>query len=199
MTWAGAHPPADPRAGASGVKVRARWRWRPSRATRHAVLWGAIVGAVGYAVGLVALSAVVVALAVATAVLLAARIDLEREPGVSLWSSAGRDGARGDVQSLAWGMVGRDGRAGDWAMRRLRQVAAGRLSRHGLRLDDDGQAAAVSALIGAAAHDTLTRRFPTPTLAEVRSCLDALDRIGPSPSSNPPSNLPSNLPRKAHP
>ena len=73
-------------------------------------------------------------------------------------------------------MVGRDGRIGERVLRRLRDVAARRLARHGLTVDD----AEAERLLGTRAIRTLTHtRSPLPSVADVKHTVDMLDRLGP--------------------
>ncbi|MBO3094878.1 hypothetical protein [Cellulomonas dongxiuzhuiae] len=154
--------------------ARAAWAvvWRP-------LAGGAGVGVVVWALGMRAASAVVVALAAATLVAVLQRVDGAAEPRPTRRRHEARDGARGEVLDLAWTMVGRDGRAGERALRRLREAGARRVARHGLDLDAPEQADAVTALIGARARATLTRRtHPLPTVRDLVHTLDVLERLG---------------------
>ncbi|GIG41626.1 hypothetical protein [Cellulomonas phragmiteti] len=148
--------------------------WRP-------VVIAAAVGLVAAALGMVPRSAVVVALATGTLAAVLLRVDAVPEPRPAGRTHHARDGARGEVQDLAWSMAGRDGRAGERALRHLRTAAARRVARHGLDLTDPEQVDAVTALIGARAHGTLTRRqHPLPTLPDLVHTLGVLERLGPT-------------------
>lgn len=153
--------------------------WRPLAA-------GAGVGVTAGVLGMTTPSAVVVAAAAGALTAVAQRVDATAEPRVARRTAARRDGVRGDVQDLAWSMVGRDGRAGERAVRRLREAGARRLARHGVDLADPEQADAVTALVGARAYATLTRRqHPMPQVGDVAHALRALEDLGPTRTSAP--------------
>lgn len=153
-------------------------RWR-------GVLGGLVGGGlVAYAVGMDAGAAVVVGFGVAAIVVMARRLGADLEPEWGTEHRRRQEGARGDLQDLAWSMAGRDGRAGERAMRRLRDVAAVRLARHGLDLASRDDTPALRALLGDRVLDTLRRRqAPLPSLRAVQQAVDALERLGPRPTS----------------
>ncbi|MFC8190049.1 hypothetical protein ACFUMH_00150 [Cellulomonas sp. NPDC057328] len=138
------------------------------------------------AFGLDVRSAVVVALGAAALTAVVERVDLTPEPVRERHRSAARDGTRGEVLELAWTMVGRDGRAGERVLRRLREVAACRLARHGVDLADPGTLPDVERLLGARARATLTRTsHPLPSASDVAHTVAALERLGPDPAPAP--------------
>jgi len=154
---------------------------------------GEVVGlvlsaAAAYAVGLALRDALVLGVGVAAVVVLARRLDPELEPEAEQERRARQDGARGDLQDLAWSMTGRDGRAGERAMRRLREIAAVRLARHGLDLDDESATRALRTVLGDRAVATLRRRSaPLPSVRDVQHTLEVLERLGPRPEAADPS------------
>ncbi|GCE77321.1 hypothetical protein [Cellulomonas biazotea] len=135
---------------------------------------------VAWAGGFSTSSALLVGLAVAAAVVVLTRIDVAAEPRGDTSRPVRRHGARGEIQELTWAMVGRDRRIGERVLRRVRDVGAVRLARHGLVLGAPDDDAAVLALVGPRAHATLTRRSsPLPTVADVRHTVDVLYALGP--------------------
>lgn len=137
------------------------------------------LGAAGaWAAGLAYATIPLIGLAAVAAVLVATRLDGRADPEFDRAHPVRRNGARGEVQDLAWAMVARDGRVSGRVMKRVREVAADRLARHGLALGDAADDDAIRALVGTRAHRTLTRTAsPSPTLADLRHTLDTLDRI----------------------
>lgn len=150
--------------------------------------WGVLLGlvlggAVAYAVGMDARSSVVMAVGVAALVVVCRRLSVGIEPEWGTELRRRQAGARGDLQDLAWSMAGRDGRAGERAMRRLREVAAVRLARHGLDLTSPDDTTALRALLGDRVLATLRRRSsPLPTVRELQDALAALEALGPRPA-----------------
>ena len=182
MSTARTPGPADPPEAAAPppVTVRAalrRW-W--------GVLLGLVLGgAVAYAVGMDTWSSVVMAVGVAAIVVVARRLSVGIEPEWGTELRRRQAGARGDLQDLAWSMAGRDGRAGERAMRRLRDVAAVRLARHGLDLTSADDTPALRALLGDRVLGTLRRRSsPLPTVRELQDALTALEALGPRPADS---------------
>ena len=126
-------------------------------------------------------SALLVGLVAAGLAVVVGRLETAVEPEITRVARTRQDGARGDVQELAWSLVGRDGRTGERALRRVREAGARRLARHGATLDDPRDADRIRELVGQRAYTALTRRgHPTPTLADLRHTLDALERLGPT-------------------
>ncbi|MBD8058113.1 hypothetical protein IC607_03920 [Cellulomonas sp. JH27-2] len=126
-------------------------------------------------------SALLVALIAAGLAIVVGRLDSDVEPELEPVARERRDGARGEVAELAWSLVGRDGRTGERALRRVREAAARRLARHGVVLTSPLDADRVRELVGQRAYVTLTKPgHPTPSLADLRHTLDALERLGPT-------------------
>jgi hypothetical protein len=155
-----------------------RWDWRPPA--------GFVAGfVVAWTVGFTLASSAMLGLLVAVGVLLLTRLDATPDPGPDRERLDRRHGARGEVQELAWAMVGRDGRIGERVLRRVRDVARGRLARHGRSLDD----ADIEQVLGTRALRTLTRTAsPLPSVADVRHTLDVLDRLGPRRATDDPGS-----------
>ena len=146
-----------------------RGDWRPA-----AAFAGGFV--VAWAVGFTTVTSALLGLLVAAAALLLTRLDGTPDPGWDRERMDRRHGARGEVQELAWAMVGRDGRIGERVLRRVRDVARGRLARHGRSIDDPD----IEQVLGTRALRTLTRTTsPLPSVADVKHTLDVLDRLGP--------------------
>lgn len=143
----------------------------------------AVATAVGLGAWLFALdpaSAAAVGLAVAGVGLALQRVDTAGEPWRWLLPRATRRGARRDAQELAWALAGRDGRVSRRALRRVREVAAHRLARHGLDLDSPDDDAALRDLVGPRVLATLRRDTePYPRFTEVERAIAVLDRLGP--------------------
>lgn len=153
-----------------------------------------------WAVGLTLTSALLVGLALAVAVVLLERV----EPDADAWRvhehEPRRHGARGEVQDLAWAMVARDGRVGERAHRVLRATAAVRLARHGVRLDEPDDDAALRELVGGRAHRTLTTTgLPLPRLADVRHAVGVLEGLGTPPARPVAEPLPEPPAPRPHP
>jgi len=126
-------------------------------------------------------SALLLALIAAGLTIVVGRLDSDLEPELEPVARERRDGARGEVSELAWSLVGRDGRTGERALRRVREAAAHRLARHGVSLNSPLDADRVRELVGQRAYVTLTKPgHPTPSLADLRHTLDALERLGPT-------------------
>ncbi|MEE6280125.1 hypothetical protein [Georgenia sp. MJ170] len=90
-----------------------------------------------------------------------------------------RGGHRHEVSQLSWSLTDRDGRVGERGLRRLRDVAAGRLRLAGIDPDDDD---AVRAAIGEHAWRTLRiTRDNRPTVRALDACLTALDDLQGAP------------------
>lgn len=141
----------------------------------------AAVAAAGLAwlAGLEVVAAVLVGVAAAAATLVLTGIDPMPDPRFSRSKFDRRHGARGEVQDLAWSMVARDGRVTLRLQREVRTVAHTRLARHGLRLGDPADEAAIRALVGAPAFRTLTSTgSPHPRLSEIRHAVEVLDGLG---------------------
>jgi hypothetical protein len=133
---------------------------------------------IGFSVGSSALVGLVGVAVLATA----RRLDVGDDPQFDRENVDRRHGVRGDLQDLTWAMTGRDGRIGERVLRRLRLVASARLHRHGLRLDDPGDEAAIRAALDDRAWWTLTRtKSPLPTVHDVRHTVNLLERLGPDP------------------
>ena len=154
-----------------------RW-WR--------AVWREVVGfAIGFAAAWVLVgwqwwACVIAGVAVVVGVVVGRRLPDEDEPRWERERRSRRDGARSDLQDLAWAMVGRDGRTGERTQRRVREIAAVRLARHGVDLADPAQAAAARELLGQRAHAAILRRqSPLPTLGDLRHTITVLERIGP--------------------
>jgi len=156
---------------------------------------GAVVFLIAWGFMLDAASALALGLVV-VAVLLAAgeRTNLTGEPWRRLLQRGSRDGERRDARELSWAMAGRDGRVSRRALRRVQEIGAHRLARHGLDVASADDEAALRTLVGQRALVTLRRdREPWPRLADVQHVVTVLERIGPGhpargtalPRSNP--------------
>lgn len=98
-------------------------------------------------------------------------------------SAAPGEGVRQDVSRLAWSL--RAHRTGIPAagLRRVHQLAAGRLARRGLDVDSAADRAAIERMLGRAAYGVLHPGDRRVRLSTVIACLDALDRLEtPSPT-----------------
>ncbi|WP_029292239.1 hypothetical protein, partial [Cellulomonas sp. HZM] len=145
---------------------------------------GLVVGVVVFSGGMRLGSAALLALTAAGVAVVVTRIDSEDEPLLTHQRRTRVDGVRGDVQDLAWGAVGRDGRLGERALRRLRETATVRLARHGVDLADPADAERARALVGPSAYATCTSRgHPRPSFNDARRAVEALERLGPTPST----------------
>jgi len=154
---------------------------RVVRAVVRPLVVGASGALVAWAVGVEAGSAALLGLALAVVVLVVERVEPDPDVRPAHEHQPRRHGARGEVQDLAWAMVARDRRVGERAHRVLRQTAAVRLARHGVRLGDPEHDAALRDLVGERAHRTLTRTsLPMPRVADVRHTVDVLERLGPA-------------------
>lgn len=107
------------------------------------------------------------------------------------------DGTRRDVAALTWTFLGRDGRVTEAAVRRLREVAARRLARHGVRLvgvtgragsawaPDPVQDARARELLGDRAWATLAAHGGVmPSVGDIAHCVDVLDGLA-APTPGP--------------
>lgn len=139
---------------------------------------GVLVCAVAWYIGLDLSHAVIAGLAVlvvGVAVLSLPELD------TTWWarSDAGADdGARNDVTRLSWSLRTRRWRVRPDAVRRVRTLAASRLSALGLDLDDPADQRRVEQRIGARAYRTL-RPEPVhlPFFGDIQHTLDALDTL----------------------
>ena len=113
------------------------------------------------------------------------------------------DGTRREISALTWSFVGREGRVAEPAVRRLRAVAARRLSRRGVVLPrgllqravgegpsvplaDESQARARE-LLGERAWTILTAPGGwLPSLADIAHCVGVIERLGPDQTSERP-------------
>jgi len=87
-------------------------------------------------------------------------------------------GARDDVLVLGWAAAGRRGRVQSRAVQKARAIAAERLARRGLDLDEASDRDPVVALIGAQAYGVLHSTVSSmPSQGALLSCLDALERL----------------------
>lgn len=140
---------------------------------------------VGLLLGFAVPTAIVVGVAAGAVLVMGTRVATEIEPGWERERHVRKDGTRGELQEVAWAMVGRDGRLSERTLRRVREVAAHRLARHGLDLDAPEQAAETRDLVGRRAYATLTRTSgPAPTVADLRHTLEVLERLGTRPTTS---------------
>ena len=134
--------------------------------------------AIGFALG----SSALVGLVAVVVLAVVRRLDVGADPRFDRESVDRRHGVRGDLQDLTWAMTGRDGRIGERVLRRVRLVASARLRRHGLRLDDPADEAAIRAALDDRAWWTLTRtKSPLPTVHDVRHTITLLETLGTDP------------------
>ena len=105
--------------------------------------------------------------------------DLDDEPALPPLDRTGRDeGARREVSRLSWGMIGQENRVGEVPFRRLRALAATRLSVRGIDLVDLHDHEAARRLLGPLAYDTLIGDIGRPpSQAIFQHCLAALERL----------------------
>ena len=151
---------------------------RTGRVVRGALLLAAVLAA-GVLVGLDAVHAVVVA--VGSGVLLL----LRRLPGGAPdeWPDRVTDpsdrGVRREVSRLSWGLHGYQGRVDRRAALRLHQLAARRLQRLGVDLDDPAQAPQARELLGDQAYAALTTGAAEPPRYDSYArAVTALERLG---------------------
>lgn len=146
----------------------------------------ALVGAtVATVMTLMGFDAVNIVLATAATAVLAA-VTGHREIGDELsWpvlAEEPRGGQRHEVSQISWSLTDKDGRVADHGLRRLRAVAAGRLTLAGIDPDDDD---AVRARLGERALRTLrATRENRPTVRALDACLTALDDLEGAPDDH---------------
>ncbi|GHH77539.1 hypothetical protein [Promicromonospora soli] len=97
-------------------------------------------------------------------------------------ASATRAGGRHDVSDLGWAAFSRDGRVTDRVVRRIRALAADRLRAHGVDPTDPAAQPDAERLLGARVLRQLLSYEP-PTARTVQIWLDAIERLGPAPTS----------------
>lgn len=164
-----------------------------------AVVCGVVGGLIGlrpgdaFLVGLLALVIGIVSVAVD-----AGEDDLWPEP-----EHEELHGTRREISALTWSFVGREGRVAEPAVRRLRAVAARRLTRRGVVLPRgllqrgagdspsmplaDEQQARARELLGERAWTILTAPGGwLPSLADLTHCVGVIERLGPDQTSERP-------------
>lgn len=148
----------------------------------------AVLVALVWFAGFGAAYAVVIATAIAVVVL--AWSDLPDGDVSARWPSraVAPDGVRDDLERLTWQLGTSRGPVGEGAVRQVRALAAARLARRRLDLDDPADRAAVEALLGPAVYRALCQST-RPTLAALVRCLDAIDGIA-DPAAPRPSGAP---------
>jgi hypothetical protein len=111
-----------------------------------------------------------------------------------LWPPARRleaSGTRREISALTWTFVGRDGRVSEAAVRRLREVAAHRLARHGVIVPEDlgvrrqppperaADLERARAMLGERVWRTLHATGGLPSLNDIAYTVDVLERLSP--------------------
>jgi len=133
-----------------------------------------------------------VVLAGATSILWSATDTTTDDPEWPRTAVQARAGGRHDVSELGWSVFGRDGHVTDRVVRRIRALAADRLHAHGVDPADPAARPQAEQLLGATVVRQLTSGH-APTARTVQSWLDAIERLGPAPSSGP-SSAPTSVP-----
>lgn len=104
-----------------------------------------------------------------------------------------RTGARHDVSDLGWSVFGRDGHVTDRVVHRIRTLAAKRLTAHGIDPTDPAAHPDIERLLGPGTLRQLLSNQP-PTARTVQRWLDAIEHLGPTPTTAPTPRT-----RPAHP
>lgn len=157
------------------------WKW--SRVVTVTTLVGLVAGGlVFWHVVDVWHAVATVALACATSILWAATDATTGDPEWPRTVVGIRAGGRHDVSDLGWSVFGRDGHVTDRVVRRIRALAADRLRAHGVDPADPTATPDAERLLGATVLRQLTSGRP-PTARTVQSWLDAIERLGPAPTT----------------
>lgn len=127
-------------------------------------------------------AAAAVALACATSVLWSATGTTVADPEWPRTAEEIRAGGRHDVSDLGWSVFGRDGHVTDRVVRRIRDLAADRLRAHGVDPADPAARPEAERLLGATVVRQLMSGHP-PTARTVQTWLDAIERLGPAPTT----------------
>ena len=160
------------------------WNWR--RVTWVTVLTALVAGGLLFWNVLdLPHAAAVVALACTISVLWAATDASTSDPEWPPTSLEARAGGRHDLSELGWSVFGRDGFVTDRVVRRIRALAADRLRAHGVDPADPTARPDAERLLGTDVLRQLTSGQP-PTAHTVQTWLDAIERLGPAPSTAGP-------------
>jgi hypothetical protein len=108
---------------------------------------------------------------------LIAAIDDPDEPKLPEVRGAMRGGARREVTDAAWRLSESRGRVGAAGAERLRAIAARRLARRGIDLDDPADRSRAEAALGSLAYAVVSRPSTQPAAA-LRATVRAIDRLG---------------------
>lgn len=162
---------------------------RPARAALLAAAVALAVGVVLAVSGLpLDLVVLFMAVVVAGGALATAFVDPE-EPTLPERPISARNGARREVGSVAWSLRGGRGRVSPLASFRIRTVAARRLARLGIDLEDPADRARAEAALGQRAYRVVSEPAPR-SYGTMRSALRAVDRLGSLDSTDRPIAVP---------
>ena len=126
------------------------------------------------------------ALALAASVLWSATDATTNDPEWPRRIRPARAGGRNDVSDLGWSVFGRDGHVTDRVVRRIRALAADRLRAHGVDPADPAARPDAERLLGARVLKQIWSYEP-PTARTVQVWLDAIERLGPAPTTAHPT------------
>ncbi len=157
-----------------------------------AIAVGVVLVVSGMPPGLVLLFSSVVAVggALATAI-----VDPE-EPVLPERPTSMRGGARREVGSVAWSLRSSRGRVSPGASARLSAVAARRLARLGIDLDDPADRPRAEAALGARAYRVVSEPDPR-SFSTMRAAIRAVDQLNDPSATRPPAAVapPATAPR----
>jgi hypothetical protein len=161
--------------------------WRRHRLRVVPLVAGAaLAGAACWVAGLDAWHAGTIGLALAAAGLCWIATPRHRDVAWPGTAGAQEEGARWDVARLSWSLRPKRGRVPHAGLRPVQDIARHRLALRGLDLGDPRDRRAVERLLGESVYATLALPATRPPhVRAVQHCLDALDRLEPSPQ-NPP-------------
>lgn len=146
--------------------------------TPGVVVTATVVGGVAWFFGVDLLHALLLAMATATLGGLLLLLKIDGTDGWPLHDDTGHDqGARREVARLSWSLSG-ESRVERRSVRRLRELALGRLAEQGLDLDDRADEAECRRLLGDLAYDTVApdQRNP-PHYRDFVHTLSAVERL----------------------
>lgn len=185
-----APPESGPRGAGGG-----RWRVWP-------LVLAVVVGLAVRTLGMTASDAVLIAVVTLVLALVRVTADAGRSYPWPVARPVEAPGTRREISALSWSFIGREGRVSEAAVRRLREVAARRLARHGVvvPLDLGAQHAPpperaadldrARAMLGERAWRALRTTGGLPSLGDISHCVDVLERLAPgAPGEEPAAGL----------
>ncbi|OZM76507.1 hypothetical protein CFP66_41000 [Pseudonocardia sp. MH-G8] len=143
-----------------------------------------LVSVVCWVVGLDAWHAATAGLVLVAAGLCWTALPAHRDVAWPQTTGLQEEGARWDVARLSWSLRPKRGRVPHAGLRPVQDIARRRLAPRGLDLGDPRDRRAIEHLIGEAAYATLALPANRPPhVRAVQHCLDALDRLDPTPAA----------------